>query len=70
MGQTTPASTLVTAGLALPDGPLFGLKLDRAAVLQHPRLNEFWKVSDFILEKDPLARGHLLRALSTAAAGL
>ncbi|MEV4684236.1 hypothetical protein [Streptomyces kurssanovii] len=59
VGQTTPASTLVTAGLAHPDGPLFGLKLDREAALQHPRLNEFWKVSDFILENDPLVLGHI-----------
>lgn len=58
-GQNTPASTLVTAGLAHPDGPLFGTKLDREAALQHPRLSEFWKVSDFILEHDPLVRGHI-----------
>ncbi|MGW7172704.1 hypothetical protein [Streptomyces xanthophaeus] len=59
VGQSTPASTLVTAGLANPDGPLFGLKLDREAALQHPKLSEFWKVSDFILENDPLVRGHV-----------
>lgn len=59
VGQTEPASTLVTAGLAHPDGPLFGLKLDREAALQHPRLSEFWHVSDFILENDPLVRGHV-----------
>lgn len=59
VGQDTPASTLVTAGLANPDGPLFGQKLDRDAALQHPRLAEFWYVSDFILEHDPLVRGHV-----------
>lgn len=48
-----------TAGLAHPDGPLFGRKLDRDAALQHPRLSEFWQVSDFILENDPLVRGHI-----------
>ncbi|MFD9613254.1 hypothetical protein ACFWWS_28260 [Streptomyces sp. NPDC059083] len=58
-GQTSPASTLVTAGLAHADGPLFGRKLDREAALQHPLLNDFWKVSDFILENDLLVRGHL-----------
>ncbi|MEW2037875.1 hypothetical protein AB0885_12295 [Streptomyces sp. NPDC005534] len=58
-GQNTPASTLVAAGLAHPDGPLFGTKLDREAALRHPRLPEFWKVSDFILEHDPLVRGHI-----------
>lgn len=58
-GQSAPASTLVTAGLANPDGPLFGLKLDREAALQHPKLSEFWKVSDFILENDLLVRGHV-----------
>lgn len=57
VGQEEPASTLVTAGLAHPDGPLFGQKLDREAALQHPRLSEFWQVSDFILEHDPLVRG-------------
>ncbi|MFF7598877.1 hypothetical protein [Streptomyces mirabilis] len=58
-GQTTPASTVVTAGLANPDGPLFGLKLDREAALQHPRLSDFWAASDFVLEHDPLVRGHI-----------
>jgi hypothetical protein len=50
---------LVTAGSIYPDGPLFGRKLDREAALQHPRLSEFWRVSDFILENDPLVRRHL-----------
>ncbi|MFD7440360.1 hypothetical protein [Streptomyces sp. NPDC059909] len=59
VGRTAPASTLVTAGLAHPDGPLLGLKLDREAALQHPRLSEFWQVSDVILENDPLVRGHV-----------
>ncbi|MER7197846.1 MULTISPECIES: hypothetical protein [unclassified Streptomyces] len=49
----------MTAGLANPDGPLFGLKLDREAALQHPRLSDFWEASDFVLEHDPLVRGHL-----------
>jgi hypothetical protein len=59
VGRTQPASTLVTAGLAHPDGPLFGHKLDREAALQHPQLSEFWQVSDFILENDPLVRGRI-----------
>jgi len=57
--QPGPASTLVTGGLAHPESPLFGTKLDRDAALQHPRLPEFWQVSDFVLENDPLVRGHL-----------
>lgn len=58
-GQDTPASTLVTAGLAHADNPQFGTRLDREAALRHPRLPEFWAVSDFVLEHDPLVRGHL-----------
>jgi hypothetical protein len=34
-------------------------KLDREAALRHPKLPEFWEVSDFILEHDPLVRGHV-----------
>ncbi|PLW73122.1 hypothetical protein C0036_08910 [Streptomyces sp. DJ] len=59
VGQTTPAATLVDAGTIYPDGPLFGQKLDREAGLRHPRLAEFWSVVDFVLEADPLVRGHL-----------
>ena len=59
IGQSAPASTLVSAGLAHPDGPLFGLKLDREAALRHALLPDFWKVSDFVLEQDPLVRGHI-----------
>jgi hypothetical protein len=59
VGQPEPASTLVAAGLAHPDGPLFGTKLVREAALRHPQLPDFWRVSDFILENDPLVRGHI-----------
>ncbi|WP_051940098.1 hypothetical protein [Phaeacidiphilus oryzae] len=59
MGSPAPASTLVTGGLAGPDSPLFGTKLAREEALRHPRLAEFWEVSDFILENDPLVRRHL-----------
>lgn len=31
----------------------------RETALRHPRLNEFWQVSDFILENDPLVRAHI-----------
>lgn len=44
---------------ANPDGPLFGRKLDREAALQHPRSAEFRDVADFVLEHDPLVRGHV-----------
>ena len=27
--------------------------------VRHSRLSEFWKVSDFVLENDPLVRGHV-----------
>ncbi|MFF9284341.1 hypothetical protein [Streptomyces griseosporeus] len=58
-GQDTPASTLVQAGLAQPDAPIFGRKLDRESALGHPRLPDFWQVSDFVLEHDPLVRRHV-----------
>ncbi|MFG2823476.1 hypothetical protein ACGFX4_29130 [Kitasatospora sp. NPDC048365] len=58
-GQAAPAATLVSAGTIYPDGPLFGRKLDRAAGLVRPLLADFWAVVDFVLENDPLVRGHL-----------
>ncbi|ROP32806.1 hypothetical protein EDD30_5754 [Couchioplanes caeruleus] len=58
-GSSTPAATLVNGGAAAPDSPIFGQKLSREEGLSHPRLAEFWKVVDTILEHDNLVRHHL-----------
>ena len=55
----TPAATLVDGGAATPDDPVFGQKLSREQGLKHPRLPEFWKIVDTILEHDALVRRHL-----------
>jgi hypothetical protein len=57
-GSDLPAATAVDAAAVAPDGPLFGHKLTRAEALAHPRISEFWKVIDFVVETDPLVHPH------------
>jgi hypothetical protein len=64
-GQTSPAASLVNSGAIYPDNALWGEKLDREAALRHPRLAEFWAVTDFILESDSGVNSHLYGKLST-----
>lgn len=54
-----PAATLVDGGAAAPDSPVFGQKLSREEGLNHPRLVQFWRVVDTILEHDEIVRRHL-----------
>ncbi|MEV0900525.1 hypothetical protein [Actinoplanes sp. NPDC049802] len=61
-GSPAPAATLVDGGSAAPDDPMFGQKLSRVDGLAHPRIAEFWKIVDTILEKDDLVRRHLYGA--------
>jgi hypothetical protein len=52
-GQDGPAASLVTGGENKSDHPLFGVKLDREAALEHPMLAEFWDVIDWLVVNDP-----------------
>ena len=52
-GQDGPAASLVTGGENKSDHPLFGVKLDREAALEHPRLADFWEVIDWLVVNDP-----------------
>jgi hypothetical protein len=61
MDSPVPAATLVDGGAAAPDSPIFGQKLSRVQGLAHPRLAEFWKVIDTILEHDGRVRRHVYR---------
>jgi hypothetical protein len=54
-----PAATLVDGGAAAPDSPIFGQKLRREEGLDHPRLGDFWRLVDTILEHDELVRRHI-----------
>ncbi|GAA4594432.1 hypothetical protein BJY16_001312 [Actinoplanes octamycinicus] len=54
-----PGATLVDGGSVAPDSSIFGQKLSRAEGLAHPRLPEFWRMVDTILERDGLVRTHL-----------
>lgn len=51
-GQSAPAASLVEGGAIRPDHPMFGLKLDRSAALNHPLLSEFWSIVDWLIIND------------------
>ena len=50
------ASTLVTGAEVFADDPMFGVKLTREQALKHPRLDEFWRLNDEILELPEVVR--------------
>lgn len=50
------ASSLVTGAELAGDDPMFGMKLTREEALAHPRLEEFWRVNDEILELPEVVR--------------
>ncbi|GAA1857283.1 hypothetical protein [Asanoa iriomotensis] len=58
-GSPAPAATLVDGASASPDSPIFGRKLSRAEGLSHPRIADFWRLVDTILEHDDLVRHHV-----------
>jgi len=62
MDSPAPGATLVNGGEVAPDSPIFGQKLSREEGLSHPRLGEFWRVVDTILERDDLVRRHIYGA--------
>jgi hypothetical protein len=58
-GQSEPGATLVDAAAPYGDSEMFGMKLTRAAALQHERLSEYWDIVDFILMEDPTVYAHV-----------
>lgn len=51
--QREPAASLVPAGTTLSDSTEWGTPLDRPAALEHPRLDDFWDVVDWLIVNDP-----------------
>ena len=51
--QREPAASLVPAGATLSDSAEWGTRLDRTAALEHPRLDDFWLVIDWLILNDP-----------------
>lgn len=58
-GSPEPAATAVQAAVPYDDGPTFGSKLSRDEALAHPRLPDFWRVVDFLLEDEPAINHHV-----------
>ena len=58
-GSQEPAATAVQAAIPYQDGPSFGRKLSRDEALAHPRLPDFWRVVDFLLENEPAISHHV-----------
>lgn len=52
-GQGEPAASLFTP---IRSGAIFGSVLDRDAALASPRIDDFWAVTDWLVEHDPLLR--------------
>lgn len=58
-GSQEPAATAVQAAAPYQDSPVFGHKLSRDEALAHPRLPDFWRVVDFLLEDEPAVNHHV-----------
>ncbi len=54
-----PAATAVAAAVPYDDAPLWGRKLSREEALAHPRIGDFWRVVDFVLEREPVVKAHV-----------
>jgi len=59
VNSPVPAATLVDGGAVAPDSPIFGRRISRDEGLAHPRLAEFWRIVDTILERDELVHRHI-----------
>lgn len=57
--QRDPAASLVQAGTTLSDTSEWGTRLDRPTALEHPRLEDFWNVVDWLVENDPTLHEHV-----------
>jgi hypothetical protein len=53
-----PGATMVDAASVAPDSAVFGQKLSRGQGLAHRNVAEFWTVTDFLLEHDPVLVHH------------
>jgi hypothetical protein len=61
-GNSGPAASLGQAPAQKKgDGKIFGHLLSPAEALAHPRLREFWQVTDWLVLNDELLRENLLR---------
>lgn len=58
-GSDEPAATAVEAAVPYSDGPVFGRKLNRYEALTHPRVTDFWRVVDFLLEHEHAVAHHI-----------
>ena len=58
-GRPGPAATAVAAAQPYDDAPLWGRKLSREEALAHPRIGDFWRVVDFVLERQPVVKAHV-----------
>jgi hypothetical protein len=58
-GNDEPAASLVSAGERRADHPMFGIRLDRTGALEHPRLEEFWEVADWLVINDQVLHDHV-----------
>jgi hypothetical protein len=58
-GSDEPAATAVVAAVPYSDGPVFGHKLSRDEALAHPRIADFWRVVDFLLQHEPAVAHHV-----------
>ena len=59
VGSPGPAATAVDAAQPYGESPFWGQKLSRAGALEHPRLDEFWQVVDFLLVTEPAINHHV-----------
>lgn len=67
-GSAQPAATAVEAAQPYDDSPTFGHKLSRAGALEHPRIQDFWRVVDFLLE-EPTINHHVYAHLAERPPG-
>lgn len=54
-----PAATAAQAAVPYSDRPIWGRKLSRDEALQHHRIDDFWRVVDFLLEHEPTINAHV-----------
>ena len=54
-----PAATAVAAAVPYDDAPLWGRKLSREEALAHPRIADFWRVVELVLEREPVVKAHV-----------
>lgn len=68
-GSDQPAATAVQAAQPYDESPTFGHKLSRAEALEHPRVHDFWRVVDFLLEREPAINHHVYAHLPDRSTG-